>query len=369
MKKVYLIGLLSIIISLSCEKDVVSDKSVQNGFADIQAASILDTLSATKIHQLSNDLTLVNSFEIENVNDSYLVISEQRSDNFINVFELPTVDHRYSFGTVSQGPEVDEFLGIPVFLDSDQDHLIIHDSFARTLRFIDLDGNTHDKINEISLSYDGQLEPLNRVRMLDENLYFADYGTSFEQTDREFVALQPNNSDTLFTFGRYPASEFGIYPEDISEGIRRYDRFTKGNLSNPDGTRFAAFYFRHNMFKIFNQRGEELVAVNINDSLLGDDLPDDFMFRTTGWASNDYIYTLGLNGSWSELTDNPEPDENRTTTFEVWDWNGESIYRAHFDRLITNYTVSEVNGKIYGLSASVQNVIFEFEIPEFDIDR
>jgi len=84
-------------------------------------------------------------------------------------------------------------------------------------------------------------------------------------------------------------SEFREYPDDGSEGFRRYNRFMKQNLSSSDGTRFAAFYFRENKFKIFNQSGDELVAVNVNDSRLGDDHPDDFIFRTTGWASNKYI--------------------------------------------------------------------------------
>lgn len=364
-RDVCLIALIIALISLSCNKNGDVSNSLHNEFEAIQAASILDTLSPSKIHQLSDDLTLVNSFEMVNVNDSYLVISEQRSEDFINVFELPSVNYLYSFGRVSQGPEVYEFSSVPVFLDTYKDQLVIHDAISRRVRFIEIDINNVLKSAEKSLSYDGQLEPLSRVRMMDENLLFADYGTSIEHTDREFVALEPGNSDSLFTFGKYPESEFGEYPEDGSEGFRRYNRFMKENLSSPDGTRFAAFYFRDNKFKFFNQSGDELVAANVDDPLLGDDLSDDFIFRTTGWASNRYIYTLGLNGSWSDLIDNPEADEKRKTTFEVWDWNGEPIYRAYFDRVITNFTVSEEYGRIYGLSASVQDVIFEYEIPEF----
>lgn len=365
MKITTSIVFLFLLLTLSCQKSAETDELVQNEFEDIQAASIADTLSTSSIHQLSDGLVIVNSFEIENVDDAYLVISEQRSEDFINVFELPSVDHLYSFGRVSQGPEVDEFSTVPVFLDSHQDQLIIHDAMSRRLRFIDIDRNDALKSGEKSLTYEAQTDPLNRVRRIDENLYFADYGTSLEKTDSEFVALEPGNSDTLFTFGKYPESEFGKQPEDISEVIRRYNQFMKHNLSNPDGTRFAAFYFRHNKFKIFNQSGDELAAVSINDDTLEDNLPDGFIFRTTGWASNDYVFTLGLNGTWAELTDNPEPDEDRKTTFEVWDWNGEPIYRAHFDRLITNFTVSEKHGKIYGISAIAQDVIFEYDLPEF----
>jgi len=74
---------------------------------------------------------------------------------------------------------------------------------------------------------------------------------------------------------------------------------------------------------------------------------------------------LGLNGSWSELKDHPDPDKNRKTTFEVWNWNGEPIYRAHFDKGITNFTLSEEHGRLYGLSASEQDVMFEYEFPQF----
>lgn len=365
VKKFYLTILTITLTSLSCQYSGDRGKPVENEFEEVQPATISDTLSPSKIHQLSDELTLVNSFEMVNVYDSYLVISEQRSEDFITVFELPSMNYLYSFGRVSRGPEVYEFSSVPVFLDTYKNQLVVHDAILGRVRFIEIDTNNIRTLDEKSLSYDGQLEPLHRVRLMNKNLFFADYGTSIEQTEREFVALEPDNSDSLFTFGTYPESEFGEYPDDASESFRRYNRFMKENLSSPDGTRYAAFYFRDNKFKIFNQSGDELVAVNVNDPLLEDDLSDDFIFRTTGWASNNYIYTLGLNGSWSELSDHPDPDENRKTTFEVWNWNGEPIYRAHFDRGITNFTLSEEHGRIYGLSASEQDVIFEYEIPQF----
>lgn len=264
--------------------------------------------------------------------------------------------HLYSFGTLSDGPEPGEFQSVPMYYNVSEDELISYDGLSRQLSFFQLKDSTISKTREVMLSYNGQMDPLNRVRRIRDDLYFADYGSSFENTNHEHIALEPGVEDSLFTFGRYPESEL--------EGFERYGQFMKENVVKPDGTRFATFYFRYNALKIFTSEGKRIEAIKVNDPFIEDRLTeatDDFMFRTTAAASDNFIYTLGYYTSRENIS---SPNRSSTTFFEVWNWDGEPVYRASFDRFIDNFTVSESHHKIYAYNKSVDDTLFEYSLPQ-----
>lgn len=321
----------------------------------VDALPYADTLSVQRSVKTDTEDALLTPLKTLNLNDQYLIISERRNENFFNVLKLPEIDYLYSWGTISQGPEADEFTTTPFFINTAGDQLIVYDAMAMRLKFIAVHDSGVEKMDEKELSYTGQMDPLNRVRRIKDDLYFVDYGTTMEETDREHVALEPGNPDTLFTFGRYPESEL--------EGFDRYGIYLKNNISNPEGSRFLTAYYYQNFMKLYNSDGEVLKTITINDPYIEKvdvEEPRDYLYRTTAWASDDYIYMLGYHSLEDDIYETP--NSSVKTSIEVWNWDGEPVYRAYFDRLITQITVSELHSKIYGMSTLAENEIFEYNL-------
>ena len=309
-----------------------------------------------RVIHFENELTLTNPFRILNLNDEYLLVSEYNSENFFNVLSLPELDYLYSWGTIGRGPGADEFSSIPVYLNIRNGDLVVYDDILRELKYISVTDSTVLMNDRRTLFYETQTEPLNRIRRITDDLYFADYGSSFENTDREHVALSPDNEDTLFTFGKYPDSD--------KVGFERYSFYLKENLAKPDGSAFAVFYFYHNKFKIYNDSGRETAAVLIHDSYSEHEistLDKMYNYRTAVWATDQYMYTLEQYYYRDEIQVDPD-ESNLTTSVEIWTWDGDPVYRASFDRFISNFTVSEEFGKIYAFSTYKENRVYEYDI-------
>lgn len=354
LKCLLVFGCLSMIIA--CSNDPESLSETGQFEKTIQLAAISDTLHAVKDYDNFTETVLANPADLVNLNDSILVVLERRNQDFISVFEIPGINYLYSFGSLSRGPEPDEFVSPVNYINANVDQLITYEVASKSLKYLSISHSGVAKIKEGTLGYDDQMAPLDRVRHISGGLFFADYGTSDEKTNSEYVAIEFNKSDTLFTFGEYPESE--------STGFLRYAKFMKTNVSNRSGDRFAAFYLFLNRFKIFNQRGDELMQVNLNDPVMMNEnsFEERIIQRSTAWASDDFIYTIGLNGTSDELFDKPT-EAGTPTFFEVWDWEGNSIYRAYFDRLITRYVVSETERKIYALPKIGESSIIEYQLP------
>lgn len=322
-------------------------------FKTVQALPITDTLSA-KIISIEDETKLLNPLHILNVNDQYLVISEYRENDFLQVFRLPEVDFLYTWGSQGQGPN--EFDRPPVYFNVRDQEIIPYEDVSRNLRFYRVTDTAFVKSGkDVRLSYEGQMDPLNRIRRINDTLFVADYGSSMEDTNHEHIALRPGENKPLFTFGNYPETEL--------EGFHRYGVYLKTNISKPDGLKFAAFYKNHNMFKIYNSAGEELIVIQVDDPFFPEEDKNErsFVYRYTAWASEKYIYLLGLNGPEEKIFEELAPTLN--TSLEIWDWEGRPVHRSVFDRLIHNFTVSERHGKLYAFSILNPEEIFEYDLP------
>jgi hypothetical protein len=337
-------------------ENAIVDKT--ENFTEFEAAPVSDTLVVSRTVSFTPgeaEILLANPFRILNVHDQYLILTERRSENFISVFSLPSVEYLYSFGELSRGPEFDQFLSIPMYFNVYQDELIAYDGISRRLRHLRIDDSTAVKTKEMDLFYAGQMEPLNRVRRMKDELYFVDYGTSFEETGHEHAALTPGMDEIQFTFGNYPETDL--------EGFSRYGMFIKSNQSKPDGSKFATFYYNYNTLKIYSADGNLEKSVRITDPFINYAIPSDrheFSFRQATWSTNEYIYTLGYYTTDEEIE---TPDGSSRSYFEVWDWDGNPVYRASFDRFIKGFTVSETNQKIYAFSGKRENTIYVYDLP------
>jgi hypothetical protein len=317
-----------------------------------EALPFSDTLKSREISIVSNT-GLLNPVKIINVDDTYLVISDNREEDLFQVYSLPELDYLYSWGRQGRGP--DEFMFIPVVeINTKNDEIILYESGLQQLRIYTVTDTAFVLKEEMPLSYENQIDPLTHIQRLNDTLYIADYGTAFEDTNHEYVALRPGKNEPLLTFGKYPKTDL--------EGMERYFRYSKTNAASPNGERFAAFYLYHNLIKIFNPEGEELKAIQINDPFLSvDPLEDDFFrFRFLLSATEKYLYSLGVNTTNQEFSDNIESIK---TSLEIWNWDGQPVYRTVFDEPVHGFTVSEKYNRIYAFSSLETQKIFEYELP------
>lgn len=342
--KIY-IAIISIAFLSNCNLD--ENKSVKIE----KARPFEDTLIVSKVVTLDDYSELFRPFRIRNLNNNYIIVSELLPENIFKVFKLPNMNFLYAWGNQGQGPN--EFRGIPGEIITNEDDLIIYDVVNRKLRTFEVNDSTSYQTKSEILYYKNQLDPLNRIRRINDTLYFMDYGTSIEKTNKEYVALKPNKEDTLFTFGEYPDSELKDHD--------RYFKFLKTNLSKPDGSLFATFYLYQNKIKIYNNSGEIVKHIEINDDYLSSEKSSDVIYRSAAWSSDKFIYVLGLNQSSEDLYENP--DSTLKTSIEIFDWKGNQVYRAKFDRLINGFTVSEEYSSVYAYSISEPRKLYVYELP------
>lgn len=318
----------------------------------INALTYSDTLKVNQIYSFKSQVEIFNPFKILNVNNDYLIVSELRKNDFFHIFSLPDLKYLFTAGRNGKGPN--EFMVPPTYIGVNKNGFEVYDPILERLRFFSINTDSMVEIKNISLGYKGQMGPLNRPKRINDSTYFADYGTSVENTNNEYIALKPADDKSLFTFGKYP-------PSDL-ENFDRYSHFLKTNASRKNGNQFAAFYIYHNRFKIYDGKGKKLIDFTINDPNIqvNSNSASKYMYKVISQATEDYIYLLGVYNPEDKIYDNP--DAKLKTSIEVWSWDGKPIYRASFDRLIHGFTVSEDYKKIYGFSYLNESTIFEYNL-------
>lgn len=340
--RVYIPVVLILILSASCTD---SEYSVHK---EVTALPPADTLTYNRAFETADSALIYNPMAIEKIGSDYLVVYDFVSDGFFKVYSQDNLQFLHSFGSVSSGPLPGEFNSQFFVLNSHDEYLTVFEGMSRTLRTLGISSSGVSKADENRLSSTHFRQPINRMRRMNDSLYFADFGTTSGEGNREHIALKPGDSDSLFTFGNYPES-------DLNEDAR-YFEYVKMNTSNASGTRFAVFYFYHNLFKIYNEKGELLVEVSVEDPFLeglqnaGD--WERFSYRFIADSTEDHIVTIGQTG--------PESLQ----TLEMWTWEGEQIYRAYLGVKVRDIAVSEEKRSIYAVSPAEESTLYQFDITE-----
>ena len=316
-----------------------------------EAIDFQTTLKA-EIQSFGDEAAIFSAYQILNVDNDYLIISDSEENGFFKVFNLPDLKYLYSWGTSGKGP--DEFEYIPLFgINVDGKDLHIYDIGTRLLRIYTVTDSTLVSNGSLSLSYKGQTNIHTSVSRVKDNLYVAEYGKFNKDEDYEYIALAPNNESFLFKFGQYPESELDSHD--------RFWYYLKSIAASPDGSKIAAFYLKHNLFKIFDSNGNELLKARVVDNFVDYKIRDNNEIETRSlvWASDAFLYALGIHKS----IDN---EEYSNTSIEVWNWKGYQVYRAYFDRPISDFTVDEERKKVYGYSSQSIHELFEYDLPVQD---
>lgn len=301
---------------------------------------------------------LSNPTRIENINDNYILVIDERQNGIFQVFRLPDLNFLYSWGNIGRGPnEFTSHYFSDQSLNIKKNQLILYDAanFGRLL-FYTVTDTALVLTQQDSIFHENQLTPLNRLRRLNDSIYFADYQNYGiqEDSDYEFMALTPGKKELLFAFGQYPKTQL--------QGEDRYQKYKKLTASKPDGSKFVAFYLFQNMFKIYDNEGSILKKIEVKDEYLSNNIlnyNDEFIYRGFVYASDDYIYVYAPYTTEEKAFEDPE---SYRPLIEIWDWEGQPIHRFILDKPVHEFTVSEKFKKIYAFTAFESQKIFEYDL-------
>jgi hypothetical protein len=330
----------------------------------VEALEFSDTLKVLeKLNLTESDSLFIRSpRRMFTVNDHFLILTELEPENFIHVFNLPDLDYLYSWGVNGKGP--DEFQFPPGdFFVNEGNRFSIYDFAMGQIRYFQVSDTSIVKAADAkSMRYSGQFNYLAGITRLNDSLYIANFDeTPMNDPDVEHIAIKTDDAT--------PVSKFGEYPRSDVEGPGKLSLFAKTNITRPDGSSFASFYSNFNRFKIYNSDFKLIKDVEVYDLSVPDhnvsqtvDNPERIIYRYVRWASDELIFTHGMNETSENLWDNPIP--SLTTFFEIWDWDGNQLFRAHFDRRVIRFAVSDNLEKIYALGEDPFEEIYVYDISE-----
>lgn len=328
--------------------------SLSEDYKVIKYVDYSPSLSAQK-YSIKN-VDILNAQEIININDEYILISDEDDEAILKIFSLPDFTYLYSWGKKGRGP--DELPYIPLDkIQSYKNKIVINEIGKQELRTYTVSDSTLVREKIESLKHSDQEGPLTGVTYVKSDLYVAEYGKVSTDLEKEFAALEPNNDSINFLFG--------VYPETELKGYEKLFEYVKSTASNPSGTKIATFYLNHNFVAFYDNEGNLLNKFRVenqHNSLIIRDEGENFRYRKLLKASDEYLYSLGYYKNRDYINENIE---SFRTTFEVWNWTGDLVYKAKFDMPIHNFTVSEKHGKIYAYSALDMQNIYVFDLPEF----
>ena len=349
MKILYLCCFVAILLFTSCK-----DKSQIKNVSLPDAVDLIST-------PIKIDVNLLVPSRIF-IKENKLIVFERDDTDMFKVFDFPSFRHLYSFGNRGRGPN--EFVHLVTgsdIINTDTEFVEVFEQIKLNyVKFTDTLAYIHS-----SVPIPRFRQPINRFRKLNDSIYFylnwldGDDENQFTRFnlntgERTYFAPFPDWDKTVTT----PEKKFGTYNQIIS-----YD-FTHKKI--------LVFYFYFPVFSIFDFDGNAVNEIHIKNAPrtpktnYGEiHLDNKIFFWSQTLSLENYIFTLWMGGESRGTID--DTFEDIKSEMLVFDWEGNIVGRYRFDRFISNFTVSEKTGKIYGLpypGDEIIDVIYAYDLPE-----
>ena len=264
--------------------------------------------------------------------DAMFIMNDQmwvfqgKKDTIFDVFDIQTCKYLFSTGTKGRGPE--DFLspvGQTIQAENVFFTILDHNNLKTVVWQPDFGLHT------VSVQKTFDLSPINGFIKLNDTLFcaFADCATR-STSDFEFQLKNIHDNSII---------KFSTYPEYLAK--RKFDQETRCQIyykylvANPVKRKFAAFYSRYKVFRLFSYEGilEKEIHVNIPPFQIRDveNSEKRIFFYARVVSTDQYIYAY--------CASNKE--------IQVWDWDGNPIIVYSLDRDYFRFTVSEEHKKIY----------------------
>ena len=340
MKNKYIFTLLILFLIINCtgkkNKYIIENFPVNDSLIFITKPITCNLLRATKIITTNKNL---------------IVFDFQENDIF-KVFELPTEKFLFSYGKTGKGPKEFNCVYGKTLMPIGDD-FVFQDMLK--LKTVAIGNNTLNVIKEQWLK--PQSNPINGLVRLNDSLIIIDANKNdkFENT-----CLNLNNDNEIYNFN--------INDDDLNIGhnSKKEQAYIKASTTKPDGSKIAIFYIYLNEFKIFNNHFELMKKIYINNKRLDNkfsikNFQDNIIYNGCPYSTNKYIFVVNPNCSRNTIN---KDINNYKPEISVWDWNGNPIAHYKINKAISCLAISEQYQKIYAVSLSDMNSIFEVKIPK-----
>lgn len=326
-------------------------QSSENNFRQIEIPALGETLQSRTVSPSENMPFAYNPMRLLNVNDDFIVVQDFRDDSFFTNLRWDTLEITSQWGEVSQGPEPYEFTNYPFHTFSRGDRIISIDGLTSEIRELRITEQGAETQNRQRIQYRSDTGILNRMVPLRNDLIIAINESFIDGQKSEWIAFSRDEEEEKFKFGSHPG--------EAAAGMDPWDFYIKNGIGRPDGSRMAAFYSNQNAIKIFDDTGRELHAVipvenHMRTTARVFSERAEQLIRTPQWADDEYIFALKF----------IYEGEETHSQLEVWNWDGELVYRANLDQDVSAITASREHGKIVGVHYEQEQKLFVWDFDE-----
>ncbi len=322
----------------------------------VEAAAIVP-LNSNKV-PLSHPVG--RAVQILNMGGRYLVAVTRHPKDGFHVFRLPDLQFLYTWSGPSSWSNSQQWSEEFVLCSPENDRFTVVNAVFALLGHYRVTDTEIVSLQRESLHHQFRAEPLSGVACLGDRLYFIDNPLHWSG-QHPYIALEPGKKEPLFAFGSY------LNNSPASAEKAKHDRTL--NVAKPDGSRFAAFYPNHDRFRIYNGQGRLLHDLQVAQPEAKKDVSQSpatgTRTRTRGqaYAGTRHLYTMAQRNALHGA----DPENPANPILEVWDWDGKSVGRIRLEHNMTAFTVCERHGKIYGVTAEADQVVYEYDMTGLNI--
>ena len=263
-----------------------------------------------------------------------LVVYQQRDDTLFTFWKLPECSFLFKNGVMGEGPN--EFL-------------VLDKTFqGRNNGFRAFEIQT-SKIKEVSINKEGDFSVTSKKlevgQMMNRFIFLKDdtYCFMFMDSDSEYALY--NEKDGLKPFGDYPE-----VIEGGNKGEPKMFTYNKLTVSNPSGDKFAAFYAKAKLCRIYNSEGQLLHEKLLDLPKLNDDGTPRLYYSFQPSATDKHIYVL-----------TKEKDE---CILEVWNWDAVMERRYLLEKSVDKYIFDAVTNRLYATSVNQDSFFYVYKLQE-----
>ena len=261
-----------------------------------------------------------------------LVVYQQKDDTLFTFWKLPECSFLFKNGVMGDGPN--EFLALDKTFQGK----------ANGFRAFEIQTS---KIKEVSINDECDFSVTSRRleagQMMNRFIFLKDdtYCFMFMDSDSEYVLY--NEKDGLKPFGDYPE-----VIEGGNKGEPKIFTYNKLTVANPSGDKFAAFYAKAKLCRIYNSEGQLLHERFWNLPKLNDDGTPKLYYSFQPSATDEHIYVL--------------TKEKGECILEVWNWDAVMERRYLLDKSIDKYVFDAGANCLYATSVDKESYFYVYKL-------
>ena len=261
-----------------------------------------------------------------------LVVYQQKDDTLFTFWKLPECSFLFKNGVMGDGPN--EFLALDKTFQGK----------ANGFRAFEIQTS---KIKEVSINDECDFSVTSRRleagQMMNRFIFLKDdtYCFMFMDSDSEYALY--NEKDGLKPFGDYPE-----VIEGGNKGEPKIFTYNKLTVANPSGDKFAAFYAKAKLCRIYNSEGQLLHERFWNLPKLNDDGTPKLYYSFQPSATDEHIYVL--------------TKEKGECILEVWNWDAVMERRYLLDKSIDKYVFDAGANCLYATSVDKESYFYVYKL-------